>query len=105
LATSELNRAILPYQSSPVDRLGRGHREEGEGVEPYEPLSRPMRTAGRWQRTEKSNLTVLPAARFPAGASRLAGSSSAEGGLFESHGVIRASASNGAQRACLVRLP
>jgi hypothetical protein len=36
LATSELNRAILPYQSSPVDRLGRGHREEGEGVEPHD---------------------------------------------------------------------
>jgi hypothetical protein len=36
LATPELNRAILPYQSSPVDRLGRGHREEGEGVEPHD---------------------------------------------------------------------
>jgi hypothetical protein len=39
------------------------------------------------------------ATRFPARASRLAGSSSEEGGRLERHGVTRASASNGAQRA------
>ena len=37
------------------------------------------------------------AARFPAGASRLAGSSSEEGGRLERHGVTSASASNGAR--------
>jgi hypothetical protein len=35
LATSESNRAIPPYQSGPYDRMGRGHREEDGGVEPY----------------------------------------------------------------------
>jgi hypothetical protein len=41
--------------------------------------------------------TVLPATRFPARASRLAGSSSEEGERLERYGVTRASASNGAR--------
>jgi hypothetical protein len=49
--------------------------------------------------------TVLPAARFPAGASHLAGSSSEEGGLLESQRRNAASASNGARLACPVHLP
>jgi hypothetical protein len=43
-------------------------------------LSRPVRAGGRWQRTEQSKPAVLAAARFPAGADHLAGSSSEESG-------------------------
>ena len=42
LATSELNRALPPYQGGPFDRLGRGQQAEGEGVEPRD-LIRPPR--------------------------------------------------------------
>jgi hypothetical protein len=45
------------------------------------------------------------AARVPAGASRLAGSSSEEGGALEARGVTRASLSGRARHACPVHLP
>jgi hypothetical protein len=62
-------------------------------------LPGPVRTGRGWQRTENSNLTACAAARFPAGASRLAGSSSmAEGGRLERHGVTRAPLSGRARR-------
>src|ERR1700733_3253353 len=109
--------------------MGRGHREEDEGVEPcgredrhgyskpaaapaaHLPWRRttdsnryaralirlrsdarrlagsfsmsalpPDASGGRWQRTEQSKPAVLAAARFPAGADHLAGSSSEESG-------------------------
>jgi hypothetical protein len=110
LATSELNRAILPYQSSPVDRLGRGHREEGEGVEPTtakgrhgcsKPAAAPAaHLPGRNE--EVLTPTAVTAIRFRGGARHPAGSRSistlppeanrremAEDGEIESHGVTR----------------
>jgi hypothetical protein len=49
--------------------------------------------------------TVLHAARFPAGTIPLAGSSSEEGAVIETEGVILASLSGRAWRACPVHLP
>ena len=59
------------------------------------PARREQAGDGRGRRTRIP--APLAPTRFPAGASRLAGSSSEEGGLLESHGVTRASASNGAR--------
>jgi hypothetical protein len=74
LAASESNRALPTYQVGPFDRLGRGQRKTGD-----------------------SNATALTAARFPAGASRLTGSSSEEGGRLERHRATGASLSGRAR--------
>lgn len=94
--------------------------EESGGLEPQRVHAHPLsgRSLRPWQvhsprascspaRCEQAGdgrgrRTRIPASltptRFPAGASRLAGSSSEEGGRIERLGVTRASGSNGARR-------
>ena len=118
MATSELNRAIPPYQDGPVDRLGRGQCEESGGLEPQR--CTPIRFRGGARCPGGFTLhSWTPARCEQAGAAEDGeieshGLSShrpvsgrgqppgwfilhEEGGLLESHGVTRASASNGAR--------